>query len=246
MALKLWKSWVVATNDFDIFWKKKYIVYSLIGIPATLSIGLPLALRLLIQGNPISVTELEVVLNAFSFLFILLASFLPTILASYSFVGEKLEKNLEPLLATPTTDGELLLGKGLAAFLPSMLTTYLGSVVFMVLSDWLTHSALGAYYFPNWNTTAILLVAVPIACMFGVGVNVIISSLVSDLRAAQQLGILVLIPVGGLYVLAERDFMTLEVWNLLVISVLLLIADALLFYVSKITFRREEILTRWK
>jgi len=244
--LELWKSWVVATNDFSIFWKKKYIVYSLIGIPVTLSIGLPLALRLIMQGNPISVSELEVVLNAFAFLFILLASFLPTILASYSFVGEKLEKNLEPLLATPTTDGELLLGKGLAAFLPSILTTYLGAAVFMVLVDRLTYGALGTYYFPNWNTTVILLVAVPIACAFSVGVNIIISSLVSDLRAAQQLGILVLLPVGGLYVLAERDFKSLEIGNLIIISALLLVADAFLFYLSRVTFRREEILTKWK
>jgi ABC-type transport system involved in multi-copper enzyme maturation permease subunit len=237
---------VVATNDFDIFWKKKYVVYSLIGIPVTLSIGLPLALWLLMQGNSFSVRDIEVALNAFSFLFILLASVLPTILASYSFVGEKLEKNLEPLLATPTTDGELLLGKGLAAFLPSILTTYLGSVVYMGLADRLTRDALGAYYFPNWNTTVILLAAVPIACTFSVGVNIIISSLVSDLRAAQQLGILVLLPVGGLYVLAERDFVSLEIGNIIIISILLLIADALLFYVSKVTFRREEILTKWK
>jgi len=244
--LKLWKSWAVATNDFSIFWKKKYVVYSLVGIPVTLSIGLPLALWLIMQGNPVSVRELEVVLNAFSFLFILLASFLPTILASYSFVGEKLEKNLEPLLATPTTDGELLLGKGLAAFLPSILTTYFGAAVFMGLVDRLAYHTLGTNYFPNWNTTVILLVAVPIACTFSVGVNIIISSLVSDLRAAQQLGILVLLPVGGLYVLAERDFMSLEVTNLIIISALLLVADAFLFYLSKVTFRREEILTKWK
>jgi ABC-2 type transport system permease protein len=244
--LKLWRSWAVATNDFSIFWRQKYIVYSLIGIPVTLSIALPLALSLIVNRNPISIEELEVVLNAFSFLFILLASFLPTILASYSFVGEKLEKNLEPLLATPTSDGELLLGKGLAAFLPSILTTYLGAIVFMVLVDRLTYGAIGSYYFPNLNTTIILLVAVPIACTFSVGANIIISSLVSDIRAAQQLGILVLLPIGGLYVLAERDFMALEVSNLIAISAILLGADALLLYLSRITFRREEILTKWK
>ena len=66
------------------------------------------------------------------------------------------------------------------------------------------------------------------------------------MRAAQQLGILVLIPVGGLYVLAERNFLSLEPTNLIIISTLLFAADLLLFYLSTVTFRREEILTRWK
>jgi len=66
------------------------------------------------------------------------------------------------------------------------------------------------------------------------------------MRAAQQLGILVLIPVGGLYVLAERNFLSLDPTNLIIISTLLFAADLLLFYLSTVTFRREEILTRWK
>ncbi len=244
--MKLWKSWVVASNDFGIFWRKKYIVYSLIGIPIAISIGLPLALSLLIRGGQFSIRETEVVMNAFLFLFILLASFLPTILASYSFVGEKLEKSLEPLLATPTTDGELLLGKALAAFLPSVLTTYVGAAVFIVLIDRVTNGSLGGSYFPNSDSAILLLVAVPISCLFSVGVNVIISSLVSDVRSAQQLGILVLLPIGGLYVLAEKDFMSLNILDFTMISAILLLADAVLFYVSTRTFRRDEILTRWK
>jgi len=243
--LKISKAWAVARNDLDIFWRQKYIVYSLIGLPITLSIGLPVALSLVLQHNSISVSELEVVLDAFSFLFVLLASFLPTILASYSFVGEKLEKNLEPMLATPTTDGELLLGKGLAAFLPSIVTTYVAAGVFMALADWVSSGMLGSY-FPNLDITILLVAALPISCAFSVEVNILISSLVSDLRAAQQLGILVLIPVGGLYVLAEKNFLSLDLTSFALISLLLIAADAVLLYFSTVTFRREEILTKWK
>ena len=243
--MKISKAWAVARNDLDIFWRQKYIVYSLIGLPITLSIGLPVALSLVLQHNSISVSELEVVLDAFSFLFVLLASFLPTILASYSFVGEKLEKNLEPMLATPTTDGELLLGKGLAAFLPSIVTTYVAAGVFMALADWVSSGMLGSY-FPNLDITILLVAALPISCAFSVEVNILISSLVSDLRAAQQLGILVLIPVGGLYVLAEKNFLSLDLTSFALISLLLIAADAVLLYFSTVTFRREEILTKWK
>ena len=77
-------------------------------------------------------------------------------------------------------------------------------------------------------------------------VNVVISSLVSDIRAAQMLGIVVLIPVGGLYVLAESDFRSLDTTSVLLISGVLLGLDALLYFLNRVTFRREEILTKWK
>jgi len=41
----------------------------------------------------------------------------------------KLDRSLEPLLATPVNDGELLLGRALAAFIPSLLATYLGAAI---------------------------------------------------------------------------------------------------------------------
>jgi ABC-2 type transport system permease protein len=244
--MKLSRSWTVTRNDLSVFRRKRYIFYSLVALPVALSIGLPITVWLLVQRTALSVGEIEVLLNAFSFFFIILPSLLPTVLASYSFVGEKLEKSLEPLLATPATDGELLLGKSLAAFLPSLLATYLGAAIFVALIDEVTYSRIGSLYFPNWDFAVILLVAVPLACVFSVEVNVIISSLVSDIRAAQMLGIVVLVPVGGLYVLAETDFMSLDVTSLLVISAVLLGLDALLFFLNRVTFRREEILTKWK
>lgn len=244
--MNLRKAWVVATNDFSVFRRKRYIFYALVAIPVALSLGLPITLWLLLQRTTIADSQLEVLLNVFAFFFIILPSLLPTVLASYSFVGEKLERSLEPLLATPTTDGELLLGKSLAAFLPSLLATYLGAGIFVALVDEITRARLGFLYFPDWDLAVILLVAAPLACAFSVEVNVMIASLVGDIRAAQLLGIVVLIPVGGLYVLAETDFTSLNTESLLVISGVLLGFDALLLLLDRATFRREEIVTKWK
>jgi hypothetical protein len=76
--------------------------------------------------------------------------------------------------------------------------------------------------------------------------NVIIASLVGDLRAAQQLGTLASVPFGGVFVLAETNFTSLDPTTLLTISVLLLAIDVVLLQVCRVTFRREEILTKWK
>jgi hypothetical protein len=66
------------------------------------------------------------------------------------------------------------------------------------------------------------------------------------LRAANQFGGLLVIPFAALYVLGEINFVPLTANNLLIISAVLLVVDVILFFVSKSTFSREEILTKWK
>jgi ABC-2 type transport system permease protein len=76
--------------------------------------------------------------------------------------------------------------------------------------------------------------------------NVIVSARVNDVRAANQFGGLLVIPFAALYVLGEINFVPLTANNLLIISAVLLFVDVILFFVSSSTFRREEILTKWK
>jgi ABC-type Na+ efflux pump permease subunit len=243
--MKLWKSWVIATKDFSIFWKKKRILYTLIIIPLLLSIGLPLVIRSLTSlDNPTA--EIIALLNAFSFFYIILAYIQSTTLASYSILGEKIEQSLEPLLATPTTDSELLFGKTIASLLPPIGVIYVGSIIFMVLSDAFTYNTLGYVFFPNLSMAFILLLAVPLSSILSIQLNVIISSRVNDVRTANQLGMLLFIPFMGVYILLVTNVISLNIINLLVISIILFVLDAFLFYISKSTFRRDEILTKWK
>lgn len=185
-------------------------------------------------------------LNAFSFFYIILAYILPSTLASYSILGEKIEQSLEPLLATPTTDSELLFGKTMTSFLPCVGIIYIGSIIFMVLSDLISYSTIGYLFFPNWSMAFILLLAVPLSSILSIQLNVIISSRVNDVRTANQLGMILFIPFIAVYILLETNVVSLNVINLLAISVILLAADAVLFYINKATFNRDAILTKWK
>jgi hypothetical protein len=47
-------------------------------------------------------------LDSFAFYFVIGAVTPPTAIASYSLVGEKVERSLEPLLSTPVSDAEIL------------------------------------------------------------------------------------------------------------------------------------------
>ena len=218
-------------------------------VPFFIAVGLPAVIWFVEQRNSArtSPAELAILLPAFSFLYLIFAGYLPTSLASYSLVGEKVEKSLEPLLATPTTDSEILLGKGIAAFIPPVAGILAGSAVFMTLMDLVTRSKLGYYFFPNWNSILLLFVMVPLAALLSVEWNVIISSRASDVRIAQQFGALAVIPLGVIYVAGEINLIDLGITNnLLIIAAILLVIDVVLFYLARATFRREEILTRWK
>ncbi|MGD0330957.1 MAG: ABC transporter permease subunit [Nitrososphaeria archaeon] len=248
--MRLSKSWIIASKDFKIFFKKKNIIYSILVVPLIISFLFPALIEFELGkngGNGIPAAELPILLPAFTFFYLILAGMVPTTIASYSLVGEKVEKSLEPLLATPTTDSEILLGKGIAAFIPPIGAILGGATIFMILMDVVTHGTLGYYFFPNWNAAIVLFLMVPLAIIMSVEWNVIVSARVSDVRVAQQIGILLMLPFAGIYVAGELDLIQLGITsNLLIIAGILLVVDLLLLYVARATFRREEILTKWK
>ncbi len=243
--MRLSKAWTVASKDFKTFTKRKNILYSIVYFEAVVSIGIPFIIRF-IAGKPNGAVLLPPFINAFSFLYTIGAALAPVGIASYSMIGEKVQKSLEPLLATPTTDEEILAGKSIAAFLPAIGANYLGALIFAVLVDLFTYGTLKYLYFPNWDLAIILFLLAPLACLLSVGYNVLVSSRMNDVRTAQQLGTLILLPFGAVYFLSELKILTLTTNNMLIMAAVMVVIDAIVFYLVKATFQREEILTKWK
>jgi ABC-2 type transport system permease protein len=239
--------WAITTKDFSLFIKKKLILYSALILPLALSIGLPMIIWYVVTNKTsVPIQAIFPIFNAFSFFFIILSAIIPTIIASYSFVGEKVEKTLEPLLATPATDDEILLGKSLAAFLPVISMILISSVIFMVLIDIVSFPKLGYLYFPNLDFGITILLNSPLACLMSIEFSVIVSSRVNDIRSAQQLASLIIIPFFALYLLTEINVITMNTDSLFLIAGLLALIDIVLFFASRALFKREEILTKWK
>ncbi len=161
-------------------------------------------------------------------------------------MGEKVQKTLEPLLTTPLSDGEILLGKTVSALVPPLLAVYAGATVSMALIDQSTSGVLGYLLFPNWNAALILLVLAPLGSVSAVELNVILSARMSDVRAVQQFGAILVLPFVGIFGAVLDGLISVDTSILLVISAILLVAAISLFYLSKAAFRREEILTKWK
>jgi ABC-type Na+ efflux pump permease subunit len=198
------------------------------------------------RSGGFSAASLPPLINSFSFFLVIGAAVVPMGIASYSIVGEKVEKSLEPLLATPLTDGEILLGKTVSALLPTLIAMYAGAAVFMMGIDAVTFNKLGYYYFPNWTIAVLLLTLEPVAVILSVEFSVIVSSRVNDVRSASSFGILMFFPFLVIFLLSEIGAITLNITNILIIAGILSAIDVALFFVSTATFRREEILTKWK
>lgn len=250
--MRLWKAWIMTTKDLSVFKRNKYILYSLIAIPVMLGVLIPIVFVAVLSSEASQLTRAQFITTATTLAntgtvyFALIPVILPAVMGSYSIVGEKIEKSLEPLLATPTTDGELLLGKSLATFLPTMGVTYIGAALFVSIMDVWSYTKLGLFLLPNLDLGLILGLIGPLACVLSVEANVIISSRMNDIRAAQQMGTIVVLPLLLLLVFSV-DITTIPfVTVVLVLAGVLAAFDVGLFFVSKATFQREEILTKWK
>ena len=245
--MDLQSAWSVAAKDFKIYRKKINVIRASIAFPLIVAVLFPVILNYSIQSEPpaVAVVVAPALMDAFSVWFLIASVTIPTAIASYSLVGEKLQKSLEPLLATPMTDGDILLGKNISGLLIPVASIYAGSVLFMTLMDHFTQGVLGYLYYPNWHMGAILLV-VPLASLMSVEINIIISARMTDARSAQQLGTLLILPFIGLYLASELGIFPFTDTNLLVLAGALALIDLAFYFVSKATFQREEILTRWK
>jgi ABC-2 type transport system permease protein len=205
-----------------------------------------LVASVVIGGQSDLVGTLLLLIGVLMLMFMVLPAVLPTIIASYTLVGEKINKSLEPLLATPTTDLELLGGKSLSIFLPTMMAAWLSFVPFVVIVDLITRPVLGYFVLPNPLWILAIFVMSPLIAILSILANVIVSSRVSDVRSAQQLGSLVVLPIILFFVLILTQSANTSLTLMMLFTVLLAAVDVLVLILALRVFRREEILIRWK
>ena len=236
-------------KDLNVFMRKKGILYAVVILPFAFSIGIPAILNYAITyrvKNPAAVaTTIATLIPSFSYLFVILAGIAPIQISTYSLVGEKVEKSMEPLLATPLTDSEILLSKTIIAFFPTLITLTISETIFTIIIDAIIPN-LGDNYLPNWTFLFIALIIVPLTLLLSIEIGIIVSSRVNDARSASQLGMVLLIPLFAVYLLSETNVITLDQTTLYEIAGILVVVNLILFITARLIFQREQILTKWK
>ncbi len=181
----------------------------------------------------------------FLILFMMIPTVVPLTIAIYSVIGEKGAHTLEPLLATPTGVGQLLLAKSLASTIPAVLVTWLAYAIYLASVLALgSRAAAKAVTAPGWLLA--MVVMVPLLTLLSVNLGIFISTRVNDVRVAQQIGGLIVVPVLGLGIAQISGRVVLNGEAFAQTALLLLVADIVVFVAARIAFQRENILVRWR
>lgn len=243
--------------------KNKMIMYTMVFVPLLvliIALGIMVAMQKELGGSlntggqkiPAHLAGLSnvdaisiMLAQQFLFMFLIVPAMIPVTIASYSIVGEKEAKSLEPLLATPIRTWELLVAKSLAAVAPA------AGIGWLVYGLYVTGVALvaspvavRAVLDPIWVVAN--LVAGPMLAMLSVLLGIIASSRMSDPRAVQQMVAFLVVPIllvaagnmSGIF-LVSLPMITLATIGLAAI-------DLGIFYAAIRLFQRETILTRWR
>lgn len=184
-------------------------------------------------------------LNLYTLMFMVLPVAIPVTIAAYSIVGEKTTRSLEPLLATPITTAELLAGKALAAIIPALVATWLSFAIYVIAMRFLVADNVFRYLLDPLWLLAIFVVG-PLLTLLAVSIAVMISARVTDPRVAEQLSMVVLLPVIMAVFGQSVGLFIVDRTIVLLVAVVVLLLDLILGYVALQSFQRETILTRWK
>jgi ABC-2 type transport system permease protein len=183
--------------------------------------------------------------DQYLFYFLLIPMLIPVYIAAYSIIGEKETKSLEPLLATPISVWELLVGKSLAAVVPSVVLTWLSFIVLIVGSYFIMPGPVFlALIRPVWIIGMALLS--PLLALLSVFSGVIVSSRVNDPRAAQQVTGIFVVPIIALSLVVLAGKVFVNVPMVIMAAAITLALDCVVLYFAVKLFQRETILTRWK
>lgn len=173
---------------------------------------------------------------------ILVVGFFPIsfslVIALETFVGEKERGSLEPLLSMPITDGQLYLGKMLAALVPPLLASSLGICVYLG----------GLFFSIGYRPEPVLLLQVwlltAVEALVMVNGAVIVSSQTASVRAANLLASFIILPMALLLQVEAVAFFWGGQTVLWVLLAGLLVVDVILVRTGAQIFNREELLGR--
>lgn len=183
--------------------------------------------------------------DQYMFYLLMIPMALPVYIAAYSIVGEKETRSLEPLLATPISTAELLVGKITVAVAPAVLLAWLSFLLTAAGMYFVASPIIFAYLVrPVWTLS--MAIHAPLFALLSTSCGVIASSRLSDPRAAQQVTALFIIPVIGLSLAVLMGWVYLNLELLIWATAVMVLVNLGVLWLAVKLFQRETILTRWK
>lgn len=177
---------------------------------------------------------------------LLVPAMLPSLIAPASILLEKENRTLEPLLATPVTTSQLLLGKSLSSIVPSFALSTINFILLTAAIDIVTYRRLGYLLLPNLEWVIVAFVLAPLIAFLITMLSLIVSSKTTDVRSAQGIGAVIIFPIYATIGLQIGGFFLLNIWYLLLGCLFFAVLCPVFLKITIKVFDRENILTKWK
>ena len=169
----------------------------------------------------------------------------PAVLASYAVVGERLQGTLEPVLTTPVRPEELLLGKAMAAFVPSVVVAYAVFALFVAIVEFFARSAVASALIQGPELLAQLLFT-PLLASWSMWVGIAISAKSSDPRTAAQISVLMSLPTVAVTTLIALNVIPATLGIAVGFGAALLVLVLVGWRVVSVIFDPERLITNTK
>jgi ABC-type Na+ efflux pump permease subunit len=232
----------VMRKEFREYRRNRFILGTTVILPIVF-LALPIG-NLLSLANSAPPSAVRTLASSAELMMLLVPLALPTTIAAYAVVGERDQGTLEPVLTTPISSKELIVGKALAAILPSVAIAYLMAAVFAVvvrIQD--NHTVVSTVWDPAQIVAQLLFV--PLLAAWATWVGMAASARSSDVRVAQQLSGLASFPMVGLTSLFAFRLLTPTVQLAIGLAVTLFVIDSLAWRVVLAMFDRERLISRY-
>jgi len=165
----------------------------------------------------------------------------PSLVAAYSVVGERQQGTLEPLLTTPIRREELLLGKALATFAPSIAVAYLVYGLFLGTVELFAQPGVASALIRLPDLLA-QLVFTPLLAGWSIWIAIVISTRANDVRVAQQLATLASLPSVAVTTLIALNVITASWPTAFVAAAILLLLNGIGWRIASAVFDRERLI----
>ncbi len=227
----------IFTKDLREFRRNRSLTVGMGIIPILFSIQ-PLITVLTLSSSASSALRHEHVL-----LYMLgIPALVPALVAAYSIVGERQQGTLEPVLTTPVRRDELLLGKALAALVPSVAVAYLVFGLFLACVELFAAPSVAPAVIRVPDLLA-QLVFTPLLAGWSIWAAMLISTRANDVRVAQQLAMVASLPSVAVIVLVALNFIPASLVTAAVAAAALLLLNRIGLRLVSATFDRERLIT---
>ena len=166
----------------------------------------------------------------------------PATLAAYAVVGERQQGTLEPVLTTPIRREEFLLGKALACFLPSVAVAYAVFLVFVACVELFAQPGVAPALLRGSDLLAQLLFT-PLLAGWSIWVGIAISTRATEVRVAQQLGLVANLPSVVVTTLIAFNAIHPSLAVATAAALVLLVLNRLGWSMTSAMFDRERLIT---